>query len=82
MDDAERERIENSLEDELGFRWEPQMRHGHKALKLWNALVATKADNERLQKELTIAIAQSALADSALGRVVAIVDLVRLGRGL
>lgn len=49
VDDHQQERIERELEDELGFRWTPEMRHGHKALKLWEALVAARVKIEHLQ---------------------------------
>lgn len=49
VDTAQRERIEEAIERDLGFQWTEQMRHGYKALKLWNALVAATAENARLQ---------------------------------
>lgn len=52
MTDTEREQIEQELESKLGFRWTPQMRHGHKALKLWNALVDAMGKIERLRASL------------------------------
>lgn len=37
--DVLRESIEKGLIAEVGFEWTPQMRHGHKALKLWNKII-------------------------------------------
>ncbi len=49
MTDIQREQIEQALEAELGFRWTPQMRHGHKALKLWESLVNARVEIKRLR---------------------------------
>ena len=66
MTDIQREQIEQALEAELGFRWTPQMRHGHKALKLWEALVNARVEIERLR---AIADAVGELPIGAAGRV-------------
>lgn len=40
----EREEVESQLEIELGWRWQPQMRHAYKMQKLWEKLVAARLE--------------------------------------
>ena len=42
LSEQEIEQIESQLETELGWRYQPQMRHGFKMEKLWNKLVEAR----------------------------------------
>lgn len=56
MSDAVVEQIEAELEQEIGWRWTPQMhRDGHKALKLWQRLVKARVEIKLLRAGVSAA---------------------------